>query len=491
MKRLITIIFIFFVSLTVHAQLKTISGKVLNEQNEPLPGVTIKATGTNALSITNNSGNFSVQVPEATKTLTFSLLSYESQTLDLAGKNTLTVTLKSSTISLNEVIAVGYGTQTKANLTGAVTSVSVKEVEGRALTSADQILQGKISGVSIVQNSGRPGDDNSEIRIRGVSSIDNNNEPLVIINGVQGNINDVNPNDIESISVLKDAASASIYGSRASAGVIIIETKKGTIGKGLQVDYNVIGAMAAATRLPQTVDSYTYALLINEARANVALTPIYTQTQLDLFQNQTNPNYPNTNWYDEYYKKSYMQNHYLSFRGGEKNFRFSNSLGYKKQEGILIGTSSERFTFNGNLTGNFLKNKLRFNLGLIGYSEAGKELISSTATVLAEISTSLPTAYVRSVDPVTGEPNLYSYPGRFLGAYDLGGGIANKSNNVNARASVEIEPIKNLIGKVLISNNKLKTDYVNFTPQFFTSGTYEETSIKENQVWKKEIRKAT
>lgn len=477
MRKLLFIIFISFISINTFAQLRTITGKVVDEQNKPLPGVVVKAGKANGGAVTNLQGNYTLNIADTTKTLTFSFLSYAPQTVSINGKSIINVTLKENITELEEVVAIGYGTQTKANLTGAVSSVSVKEVEGRALTSADQILQGKLSGVTIVQNSGRPGDDNSEIRIRGVSSIDNNNDPLVIINGVQGNINDVNPNDIESMSVLKDAASAAIYGSRASAGVIIIETKKGFTGKGLQVEYNVTGSMVDATRLPETVDSYTYASLLNEARVNVALAPIYNQTQLDLFKSGADPNYPNTNWYDVYYKKAYMQNHYVSLRGGEKNYKFSNSVGYKDQQGILVGTSSKRLSFNSSLSGSFVKNKVRVNLGLVGYNEKGKELISPTSTVLAEISGSLPTAFVQSIDTLTGNANLYSYPGRFLGAMDLGGGIENKQNSLNSRASVEIEPIKGLIGKVLLSNNKLKTDYVNFTPRFYTSGTYEETSI--------------
>src|SRR5690606_39717716 len=132
--------------------------------------------------------------------------------------------LKRDVIGLEEVVAVGYGTQRKANLTGAVTSVTVDDVEGRALTSVDQLLQGKAAGVGIVQNSGRPGDDMSEIRIRGISSIENNNEPLVIVDGIQAELNDISPNDVESVSILKDAASAAICGSRASAGGIFIAT---------------------------------------------------------------------------------------------------------------------------------------------------------------------------------------------------------------------------------------------------------------------------
>ena len=172
-----------------------------------------------------------------------------------------------------------------------------------------------------------------------------------------------------------------------------------------------------------------------------------------------------------------MQNHYLSLRGGEKNYKFSNSVGYKDQDGILAGTSSKRLSYNSNLNGSFVKNKVRVNLGLVGYSEKGKELISPTSTALAEISGSLPTAFIQSIDTLTGDPNLYSYPGRFLGAMNLGGGIENKLNSLNSRASVEIEPVKGLIGKILLGNNKLKTDYVNFTPRFYTSGTYEETAI--------------
>ncbi|MDR6781970.1 TonB-linked SusC/RagA family outer membrane protein [Pedobacter africanus] len=468
---------LFFFCFKVSAQTRKITGKVSDEQGKPIPGVAVKPKNNAAGTTTDAQGRFTIAVAENLTQLEFSSVSFVPQTVTISGKTTLSVVLKEDVIGLQEVVAVGYATQTKANLTGAVSTVSVKEVEGRALTSADQILQGKLAGVTIVQSSGRPGDDNSQIRIRGVSSIDNNNDPLVIINGVQANINDVNPNDIESVSVLKDAASAAIYGSRASAGVIIIETKKGNSGKGLQVEYNATGSMVNATRLPETVDAYTYASLLNEARANVALGPVYTQAQLDLFRSQTDPNFPNTNWYDVYYRKAYMQNHYLGLRGGDKNYKFSNSVGYRDQNGILTGTSAKRLSYNTSLSGSFIKNKVRLSLGLVGYSETGKELISATNTVLAEISGSLPTAYVQSIDTISGNPNLYSYPGRFLGAMNLGGGIENKLNSLNSRASVEVEPVKGLIGKFLLSNNKLKTDYVNFTPRFFTSGTYEETSV--------------
>lgn len=477
MKKLVLIIFISLFSVLTYAQQKTISGTVLDEQKLPLQGASVRAEGIAAGALTDANGKYTIKIPENTKSLTFSFVSFVPQTVSIDGQTTIDITLKGDVIGLEEVVAVGYGGQKKANLTGAVTSVSVKEVEGRALTSADQLLQGKIAGVNIVQNSGRPGDDNSEIRIRGISSIDNNNDPLVIINGVQGNINDVNPNDIESVSVLKDAASAAIYGSRASAGVIIVETKKGTTGKGLQIEYNGSGSLIDATRLPETVNSFTYATLLNEARKNMDLPPIYTQPQLDLFQSQTDPNFPNTDWYNVYYDQGKMQNHYLSLRGGEKNYKFSNSVSYKDQTGILTGTASKRISYNSSLNGSFIKDKVRVNLGLIGYTDNGNELISPTNTVLAEVAASLPTAFVQSIDTLTGNANLYSYPGRFIGAKNLGGGIQNKLFNLNTRAGIEIEPVKNLIAKVQVSNNRLKSDYVNFSPEFYTSGSYEETTV--------------
>jgi len=458
-----------------------ISGTVTNQLNEPVPGVSVKLNGTDRSASTDKNGHYVLKMADKGETLIFSSLSYRSQEVKIGGRETIDVVLEEDVIGLEEVVAVGYGTQKKVNLTGAVTSVSVNEVEGRALTSADQVLQGKVSGVSIVQNSGRPGDDHSEIRIRGISSIDNNNEPLVIINGVQGDFNDVSPNDIESISVLKDAASAAIYGSRASAGVIIIETKKGTANKGLQVEYNGTGSLMNATRLPETVDSYTYASLLNEARLNVGLPVVYNENQLELFKNQTDPNYPNTDWYDVYYQQGKMQNHFLGLRGGEKNYRFSNSVSYKDQDGVLIGTSAKRISFNSNLNGSFLKDKVRINLGLIGYNDNSDELISPTNTVLSEIASSLPTAYVQSIDTLTGQKNLYSYPGRFLGAKELGGGIENKSNNLNMRGGLELEPIKHLVAKLLVGSNRFHTDYVSLSPEFYTSGSYEETAVNRRE----------
>ncbi|WP_257668886.1 SusC/RagA family TonB-linked outer membrane protein [Parapedobacter tibetensis] len=464
------------------AQSRKLTGTVLDEAGEPVAGVNVMPDDGTAATRTNEKGEFSLVISEKTMQVQFSSISYMSQTVPVTNDTHLDIILKQDVIGLEEAIVVGYGTQKKANLTGAVASVEVDEVEGRALTSVDQLLQGKAAGVGIVQNSGRPGDDMSEIRIRGVSSIDNNNEPLVIVDGVQANLNDVSPNDIASVSVLKDAASAAIYGSRASAGVIVIETKRGAAdGDGLKLDYNGTLSVSNATRLPETVDSYTYARLINEARQNVGQPPVYSDAVVELYRNQTDSRYPSTDWYDTYFKQGQMQNHYIALRGGNKNYRFSNSVAYKDQQGVLIGTGANRISFNSNLSGSFFNNKLRLGLGAVGYRERVDELTSATNSVMSEIAGMSPAAFIRSIDTLTGNENLYGYNARFLAARELGGGINSMANNLNTRASVELEPVKNLVGKLLLSNNKYGDEYVNFSPEFYTAGDFLESSTNKRQ----------
>lgn len=480
MKKLLTVLLFFTFSNLLYAQQVTVSGTVFDEQGLALPGVSVTAVGASYGVVTNLEGKYTIKVSTDTKQLSFSFISYLTQTVNIGNqKSGVDVILRSDLIGLDEVVVVGYGSQKKANLTGAVTSVKLDEVEGRALTSVDQLLQGKVAGVGIVQNSGRPGDDMSEIRIRGISSIDNNNEPLVIIDGIQGNINDVSPNDIASVSVLKDAASASIYGSRASAGVIVIETKKGAKSSNLKVDYNGTLSTSNATRLPETVSSYDYVVLLNEAQKNMGLPPRFTDTQVEGYKTLSDPLYANTNWYDVYFQQAQLQNHYIALRGGDKNYRFSNSVSYKDQTGVLLGTGADRLSFNSNLSGSFFDNKVRVWLGGNGYKENVNELISTSNSVIAEISGMAPLTYVRSVDETTGLENLYGYNGRFLGAKNLGGGINNVINNLNTRASLEIEPIKNLVGKFLISNNRSGRNHVNFTPELYTSGDFLEGSVNK------------
>lgn len=462
------------------AQWRTMTGSVQDESGAPLQGITVQPNKSALGTLTDSKGNFQLQVNKNVTELLFSGASYIPRTVGVTDSSRVRVVLKKDVIGLEEVVTIGYGTRKKANLTGAVSSVSTEEVEGRALTSVDQLLQGKVAGVGIVQNSGRPGDDMSEIRIRGISSIDNNNEPLVIIDGVQASLNDVSPNDVASVSVLKDAASAAIYGSRASAGVILIETKKRTTeGAGLKVDYDGTYSLSNATRLPEVVSSWEHALLLNEARKNVGQPDAFTPERIEDYRKQTDPQYPNTNWYDVYFRQGNMQNHYIALRATQRNYGFSNSISYKDQEGVLIGTAANRISYNSNLWGNFFNRKVTLSVSANGYRDKVSELTEQTNTVMANIAQMLPATFIRSQDPETGIPNLYGYSARYLAGNDLGGGTVTLNNQLNTRASIEIAPVKNLKGKVLIANNKLTGNYTNFKPEFYTAGDFLESSVNK------------
>src|SRR5690554_3413159 len=211
---------------TITLQQRTVTGVVTDSRGEPLPGVTILIPGTTTGTVTNADGNFTLAVPPSAQTLQFSFVGMRTQEVPIDGRTTFTVVMEEETIGIEEVVAIGYGTQKKVNLTGAVQNVTSDEIVRRNASNTSNALQGLIPGVSVVQSSGRPGADGATIRIRGTGSLNSSSNPLVLIDGVEGDINNVDPNAVESISVLKDAASASIYGSRASNGVILITTKR-------------------------------------------------------------------------------------------------------------------------------------------------------------------------------------------------------------------------------------------------------------------------
>ena len=230
-KNLLLIFLALMVSSTLSAQTRTIKGNIKTESGEPIVGATIIQKGTFNGTITDKDGNFSISITGDDAELEVSAISYKNQTIKIEQKTQLDVILKNDYMQLDEVVVTGYGNQKKINLSGAVENVEIKDLDTRTVTNAGLALQGKVSGVNVIQTSGQPGYDDTEIRIRGVSSIENNNEPLVIIDGMEGSLNDVNPRNIESMTVLKDASSAAIYGNRAAAGVIIIKQKKESQGE--------------------------------------------------------------------------------------------------------------------------------------------------------------------------------------------------------------------------------------------------------------------
>ncbi|HLU90930.1 MAG TPA: SusC/RagA family TonB-linked outer membrane protein, partial [Cyclobacteriaceae bacterium] len=265
-----------------------------SSDGQGIPGVSVLIKGTETGTVTHVDGTYTINVPNEDGILVFSSIGYVSQEVPVNGRTIINITLTEDVQGLEEVVVVGYGTQKKANLTGSVSSVGSELLSKRHASQASQLLQGVTSGVTATQTSGEPGQDAASLKIRGLGTFSGaGTNPLVIVDGVPGSINAVNPNDIESITVLKDAASAAIYGSRAANGVILIQTKEGRQGK-MQVSYETYVGKQEATELPEYVDSWTYAEMKNEARLNMGQNPEFTQEDINKFRSGEDPdNYPN------------------------------------------------------------------------------------------------------------------------------------------------------------------------------------------------------
>ena len=259
MKTVVSI-FLFCLCLcqgTAYAQGSKVSGKVTDENNAVLPGVNVLISGTSQGGVTDSEGNYSLNAP-SNASLVFSFIGYISQTVQVGNRSTIDIQLVPESKTLSEVVVVGYGTQKKTDVTGALSVVSTKEFANQPVTRLDQVLQGRAAGVQVTQSNGAPGGD-SKIRVRRANSVLGNNDPLYVIDGFVGaNYSMLNPNDIETIQVLKDAASTSIYGSRGANGVIIITTKKGT--KGIKVSYEGQGSVSNVIK--------TFDVLISSATTN-------------------------------------------------------------------------------------------------------------------------------------------------------------------------------------------------------------------------------
>jgi len=332
-----------------------VSGVVKDANGLPLPGVTIKVKGTNKGVLTGNNGSYRIEAVDEQAVLVFSFIGYVVQEVPVAGQTQVNVVLIEESSKLNEVVVVGYGTQKKVNLTGSVANVGGEELNKRPVVSAAAMLQGTIPGVQVNQGSGEPGNEGVSIRIRGNGTFSGaGSNPFVLIDGVPGNFNDVNPADIDNVSVLKDAASASIYGSKGGNGVILITTKQGKAGR-MSVQYDGNLGIYKPTKLFKLItNSAQYMELYNEARLNSGLNDVnslYPQDQIDLYRNSTDRlKYPNTDWLSLIFKTAPTQNHNLTFNGGNDRTTYNVSLGYVDQNGIIKGFNYKRYTARVNLT---------------------------------------------------------------------------------------------------------------------------------------------
>lgn len=330
---------------------RQITGTVVDAAGVPVIGANIVEAGTTNGTVTDVDGKFSLQV-ENNATIRVSYIGYLEQDISTVGRTNFNITLAEDTKALEEVVVVGYGTMRKANLTGSVSTVRYdKELENRPITNASQSLSGKIPGVWVSQNSGSPGSDGATIRIRGYGTLNNAN-PLVLIDGVEGRMAELNPNDIESITVLKDAASAAIYGSRAANGVILIETKKGEGLDGITLNYNgYAGLQQLGRRYNLISDSPEYMGYWNNAIVNSGGSALFPEDVINAFKTGNDPyKYPSTNYFDEVFRNAFTTQHNLSATINNKVSNTYVAINYLKQDGIVKNTNSDRYgiTVNNN-----------------------------------------------------------------------------------------------------------------------------------------------
>jgi TonB-dependent starch-binding outer membrane protein SusC len=342
------------------AQDRTVTGKVTAfSDNAPIPGVNIKVVGTNTGTVTDISGNYKIAVENGSK-ISFSFVGYTTEEVEVKNQTIINISLAEDIATLSEIVVVGYGTQKKSDLTGSVTSVSAKDFNAGQVTTPDQLINGKVSGVQITSGGGAPGA-GSQIRIRGGSSLNASNDPLFVIDGVPvdnssiaGSPNPlsmINPNDIETFTVLKDASATAIYGSRASNGVIIITTKKGQKGQGMKVDFSTLTSLSTIARKVDVLGGDEFKDLVRreggEARAA-------------LLGNE------NTNWQDQIYRNALASDNNLSVSGSYKNVPYRVSLNYLNQNGILRTGNLDRTSAAVNFTPTFLDNHLKVDVNLRG-----------------------------------------------------------------------------------------------------------------------------
>lgn len=359
---------------TTFAQNVTVSGVVKDDMGEPVIGAGVLVKGTTSGTITDIEGHFSLRTDELNGTLVVSFVGMETQEIQMKGKKTFEVILKSSNTLLDEVQVVAYGSQKKVTLTGSISSVGTDELLKVPTASIGNMLSGVLSGVSSVQSSGQPGGDDPDVFIRGISTLNATNaKPLYLVDGVERSFFQIDPNEIENITILKDASSTAVFGVRGANGVIIVTTKRGKEGKA-KINASFSYGIQAPTRMPEFVNSYDYAIFLNEAYTNDEKNPKFTREAVEAFRTHSNPIlYPDTDWMDLLFKSSAPQTQgNVNISGGTNRVRYFISMGMLNQKGFFKNHDTRydanfnynRYNYRANLDVDFTKTTLvAINLG--------------------------------------------------------------------------------------------------------------------------------
>jgi TonB-linked SusC/RagA family outer membrane protein len=420
-------------------------GKVIDAvTKETLPGVLVKIKGTTHAVPTNNNGEFSFLTGQKFPYIVqVSYIGYEPLDIEVT-KSPLTIEIKPLVNQLNDVVVVGYGTQKRSSVIGSVAQVSAKQINDRPVTSLSNALTGQLPGVTVIQRSGQPGASGGEIQVRGVGSFGASPAAFILVDGIPVNsFDNIDPNDIENISVLKDASTAAIYGSRAANGVILVTTKSGkTINGKININYNGYTGTQRATAYPKFVNSADYATLLNEAQPGA-----YTDAQIQKFRDGSDPdNYPNIDYAKEVFKKSTLQTgHNLSFSNSTQNTQYLVSLGYLYQNGIVQKNDYSRYNVRVNLTNSFTS-----KLKLITHLYGAKYITNEPAAP----STLDFTDMLGIISNVIRVPSIYPYR---LSNGDYGLGVVAKGTPISY---IDNDSFYNDKQTDLLANTRLDWDVI-------------------------------
>jgi len=458
-------------------QNQTVLGKVNDAAGAPLPGVTVVVKGSTYGTITNTDGNYSITSVSDDAILIFSFVGMRTQEISVAGRTSIHVVMTEDAIGIEEVVAVGYGTQKKINLTGAIATINEKDIEKLNVTQPSQLLAGLASGITVTQSSGQPGKDGASLRIRGLGTFSSaGTSPLVLIDGISSDLNYINANDIESISILKDAASAAIYGTRAANGVILIETKKGKEGV-TKVTYQGNFGFQKPAEIPKIVDSWVYAEMINEALRNAGSNQQYTEADIAKFKSGEDPdNYPNKRHYDDLVESGngFQSEHYLNFTGGNAKNSYLFSVGYLDQNGFIDETNHNHYNvlFNANtkISDNFsLKVKFQGRTGTT--TEPTTIRSGDGADGLLDYALKIPNTIAgKKSDGYYGQQTGFTIEGWM----DSEAFIESSSNRMDVSAGFEWDIVKSLKLTGLAGYNYDNTKYKRFWPTLVVDQTYTE-----------------
>lgn len=430
---------------------KKIKGKVGDNQDEPLIGATVKVKGTNIATVTDMDGNFELDVPAGAE-LVVSYIGFNDQTVKVSGsKSSYDIEMQENSNSLDELVVIGYGTVKKKDLTGAVAAVKGDELVNKRTTMLSNALQGTLSGVTVSRNSSAPGSGASSIRVRGITTI-GESSPLVIVDGVESSLDYVNANDVESISVLKDAAAASIYGSKAAAGVILVTTKRGNDTGKIDLKYNAEFGWEIRTKQPSMVGVTRYLEMNNEKQYNDnpsgGFFQVYTadQTKNWVKYNQTDPdNYPITDWQGLILNNSAPRmTHSLTVSGGNKAVKSVATLTYDEVDGLYDGRGFQRYMFRSNNDFNINK-KLSASLDVsIRHAKSRNQIYDPFETM----------RFMPAIYPAMWSDGRIASGKSGANPYGLlknGGSTVSHSTQLAGKGSLTYKPIKGLSLSAVIS----------------------------------------